>query len=129
MQMRMRNMQKSANMQKIQTFCASGLTGPCKYCFNTELRGMNNLYLLFASLMYLENQKLRLTIARVSFGHGGFCNNKLKEKGEIKTRVCLSFYSVRFYPRWRWLSARDYKMAEHTYLYARAVCSIQDGAA
>jgi hypothetical protein len=33
-----------------------------------------------------------------------------------------------YYPRWRWISARDYKMVEHTYLYARAECSIQDGA-
>jgi hypothetical protein len=41
------NMQRSANMQIIQSFCANGLTGPCKYCFNTELRGMNNLYLFF----------------------------------------------------------------------------------
>jgi hypothetical protein len=33
-----------------------------------------------------------------------------------------------FYPRWRWLSASNYKMVEHTYLDAGAVCSIQDGA-
>jgi hypothetical protein len=57
MQMRERNMQKSANMQIIQSFCANGLTGPCKYCFNTELRGMTICTCFFASLMYLENQK------------------------------------------------------------------------
>jgi hypothetical protein len=47
MQTRERNMHKSANLQIIQSFCANGLTGPCKNCFNTELRGMNNLYLFF----------------------------------------------------------------------------------
>jgi hypothetical protein len=78
--------------------------------------------------MYLENQKLTLTIARVSFNHGGFRNSKLKDRVNIKTRICLLLCSVRFYPRWRWISARGYRMVEHTYLFSRAVCSIQDGA-
>ncbi len=34
--------------------------------------------------MYLENQKLTLTIARVSFNHGGFCKSKVKESGDYK---------------------------------------------
>ncbi len=86
-----------------------------------------------ASLMYFENQKLRLTTARVSFNHGGFCNSKFRESGEQKNKdsfvvlfceilskmaldkcqrlqnggthlpVCQGWL---FYPRWRWISGR-----------------------
>ena len=90
MQMRERNMQKKCKQANNTIILRKWVDRPVQILFQHRTAWDEQFVpVFFASLMYLENQKLR---ALVGFIPGGFCNSKSscnsksRESGEIKNK-------------------------------------------